>query len=602
MKTMYFLQKKSILFICFSLLITSIYAGPVGKQKAQLVAQNFMSRELKINPSKIPTTYEAIMDANKSQCVMHVFKSENSYIVVAADDRVYPILAYSTEGTYVGKGKVPAFDWWMDNLSKEIAAESNFKSTVKQEVITAWKLYASNEKTNLNTKSTNVVAPLVATFWNQDDDYNYYCPATTIAGAPDGKCYAGCVATAMSQVMKHYNYPQQGRGSYSYTHPAFGLLSADFANTTYNWSIMPPNNSTFIIDTVGRNAIAKLMYHCGVSVEMDYAPSGSGTQSEYARYALYNNFKYRRYINNANKDDYTDDVWRNMLMENLDMGYPMIYSGNPGPGQTGHAWVCDGYDATDHFHFNFGWGGSGNAYLYLNNINSGNGNFSKAQSIVYNIVPDSSAYPLCIANKIYTAQNYTFTDGSYTDNYLNNTNCQWLIQPDTLGTDTLRLSFLEFRTELNKDFLTVYDGTTTSDSVLGTYTGHTLPSSLTATHGAFLLVFISDSVNADLGWKVKYSTIPKFIVGIQENAVATQLNVYPNPAHGKLSISGNFKTSGNVKYAVSNILGAEVLSSEMNVLEGVQNKTIDISQLKAGIYMLTIENDKAKSYTKFVVE
>ena len=175
-----------------------------------------------------------------------------------------------------------------------------------------------------------------------------------------------------------------------------------------------------------------------------------------------------------------------------------------------------------------------------------------------------------------------------------------MIQPDTLGADTLKLSFLEFRTELDKDILTVYDGTNTSAPVLGSYSGQTLPATLTSTSGAFLLVFVSDAANTDLGWKVKYSVKEKVIVGIHENEVASQLTIYPNPAHNQLTVSGNFKTAGNVKYAVTNLVGATVFSSEMNVAQGLQNKTIDISQLKAGIYFLSLEN--GKSNIKFVVE
>ncbi len=601
MKTTYFLQKKSILFVCFSLLITTVYAGPVGKEKAQRVAQNFLSRELKANLSKSATTYQAIMnDANKSQCLMHVFKGDNSYIVVSADDRVYPVLAYSNEGTFPAKGKVAPFDWWMDNLAKGIASESRLKSTVKQDVATAWDLYSSDEEAGLNTKNTKAVLPLLSTFWNQDGGYNYYSPVAT--GGPDGKCYAGCVATAMAQVMKRYDYPQQGSGSYSYNHPAHGVLSADFANTTYNWNNMGTVTSAHDLDTVNRNAIAKLIYHCGVSIEMNYLPSGSGANTSNVPYSLYTYFKYRRYIDFVERTNFTDDVWCNILIENLDMGYPMVYNGYPAGGGSGHAWVCDGYDSPTHFHFDFGWSGAGNAYLYLNDINSGNGNFTSGQGAVINIVPDLPTYPIC-ASKTYTAQNYTFTDGSYTDDYWNNTNCQWLIKPDTLGTDTLKLSFLEFRTQAN-DLLYVYDGENASAAqVSGSpFSGHTLPATLTSTSGAFFLVFVTDGADVDLGWKVSYFAKEVPVVGIQENEVATQLNVYPNPAHDQLNISGNFNFSGNAKYSVSNILGSEVLSSEMNISEGVQNKTIDISQLKAGVYVLVIENQKAKAYTKFVVK
>ncbi len=598
MKAMYFLQKKSILLICFSLLMVSVYAGPVGKEKAQRVAQNFLNREVKMNSGNFVAAYEAVMDVNKSQTVMHVFSSDHSYIVVSADDRVYPILAYSNESSFPEKGKVPPFDFWMDQLSSGIVAQSRLKSTVAEDVAAAWELYDSNLKSGSTLKSTNSVAPLLSTFWNQDNRYNYYCP--TAPSGPDGKCYAGCVAASMAQVMRFYNYPETGRGTYAYEHPAYGLLSADFGNTTYDWANMVTDLTQIIItDTVSRNAIAKLMYHCGVAVNMDYAPSGSGSQTDYVPEAMYNYFKYRRQINTANRINYTDDEWRNLLVENLDMSYPMIYRGNPPTGGVGHAWVLDGYQSTNFFHFNFGWGGYANGNFLLNNLTPPGNNFNGNQGIVYNIVPDNTTlYPYCDSKK-YFAKSYTFTDGSYTDKYLNNTNCEWLIKPDTMPNQSLTLSFIEFRTEAGKDILTVYDGENSSGTILGSYSGNTLPATLTSTTGAFFLVFVTDGANNDFGWKVKYTS--QFL-GVQENEVAAQLNVYPNPAHNQLNISGDFKVSGNVKYSVANIVGATVLSSEMNIAEGIQNKTIDISQLKAGIYILNIENEKGNAYTKFIVE
>ena len=127
------------------------------------------------------------------------------------------------------------------------------------------------------------------------------------------------------------------------------------------------------------------------------------------------------------RSGYSDDVWRNMVIENLDMQQPLVYSGSGSVG--GHAWVCDGYDSPTHFHFNWGWSGTSNGYFYLSSLNSGNGDFTQNQGAVFNIVPDLDTLSLCGLKK-YTAQNYTFTDGSYTDNYLNNADCQWLIKPD----------------------------------------------------------------------------------------------------------------------------------------------------------------------------
>ncbi|MCX6231076.1 MAG: C10 family peptidase [Bacteroidetes bacterium] len=599
METNYFLKKKSILLFCFSFLITIVFAGPVGKDKAQQVAQNFMKNKYKAASStNMYTAYEAIMDNTNSQCVMHVFKGENSYIVIAADDRIYPVLAYSDESSFSAKGKVPAFDWWMENVANSIVAESRLKSTVKQDVASAWALYTSPVKSN-NLKATTALGPLLTTFWSQEGGYNYYCPS--FPTGPSGHCVTGCVATAMAQVMKYYNYPNQGVGTHSYTHPAFGLLSADFGNTYYHFNDMGPTTNANDLDTLNRNAIAKLIYHCGVGVEMDYNPTESGSYTPLIPYVLYDNFKYRRFVNFAYKTSYTDDVWRTMIIENLDMHQPLVYSGSGSVG--GHAWVCDGYDSPNHFHFNWGWSGSSNGYFYLNNLNSGNGTFNANQGAVFNIVPDSNIYPLC-GNKKYTAKTtYTFSDGSNTDPYWNNTNCQWLVKPDSmLATDTLKLSFIEFNTEAGNDILSVYDGTSTSGTLLGSYSGSTIPSTLISATGSFYLVFVTNASVTNLGWKVKYDVIHKIVVGLQENTAASDLSVYPNPAHGKLNISASFKNSGNVKYTISNIVGAEVFNAEMSVNEGFQTKSIDITQLKAGVYLLSIENENGKSFSKFVVE
>jgi hypothetical protein len=596
MKTKYFLQRKSILLVCFSFLFISVFAGPVGKEKAQLVAQNFLKSKYKASSNtNMLTNYEAIMDKSNSQCVMHVFKGTSSYIVIAADDRIYPVLAYSDESTFPAKGVVPPLDNWMEGLASDIKAVSMLKSTVSSKVSQAWETYSKDLKSTNNLKSTNAVSPILVTLWNQDNLYNYFCPA--FPSGPGGHCYAGCVATSMSQAMRYFKYPAQGFGSHSYSHPAFGPISANFGTTTYDWENMPVGLGG--ASTVERDAIATLMFHCGVAVEMDYSPAGSGAQTFDVPPSLYNYFKYRRFVEYVQRSGYTDDVWRNKLVENLDMHYPIIYDGHPASG-AGHAWMCDGYSTYDYFHFNWGWGGSGNAYFYLDNLNSGNGTFNYGQGAVLNIVPETSAYPLC-GNKKYFANTYTFSDGSNTDPYWNNTNCQWLIKPDSISTtDILKLSFIEFKTEAGNDLLSVYDGTSTSDSLLGTFSGSTLPSTLISTKGAFLLVFVTNASVTDLGWKVKYDIT--HAVSVQENTAASQFKVYPNPAHDVLNVAGDFKSAGNVKYTISNIIGAEVIKSELNVTEGYQNKSIDISQLKGGVYMISVESQNGKSFSKFIVE
>lgn len=588
------INKTVLLFVCLLFISGFIKAEIINKDKALKVAENFFSRELKINTDKSSLTYVSLNSEENGQfTAMHVFSNKNSYIIIAGDDRVFPIIAYSTESSFPTKGEVKALDAWINNSTKAITAESRLKSTVSDKIKDAWYFYLSNEKSGSITGNSKSVMPLLQTYWNQDAGYNYYCPPHP--AGPDGKCYAGCVATAMSQVMRYYKYPAHGTGNYSYHHQAFGDLMVNFSQSYYDWANMGISITNNDPDTVKRNAIAKLMYDCGISVGMYYTPSGSSSFLERTQYPLYNNYKYRRYITYAERANYNDEIWRNMITDNLDMHYPILYGGQD-LSVGGHAWVCDGYQGNNYFHFNWGWGGAGNGFFYLNNLHSGNGDFNYYQDMVYNIVPDSNNYPLC-NSKVYTSQTFTFNDGSFTDDYMNNTNCQWLIKPDT-GV-SIKLEFISFRTEANNDILTIYDGETTSSPILGSFSGTALPPTLYSTTGKMLLVFVSNSSVTDMGWKLKYTTDN---VGISENNKDNLLQIYPNPAQKQLNIRNNNSLQGKVRFSILNTMGMQVLQTERIIDTGLESECIDISSLKQGVYFLNAESEKAKFHSKFIVE
>jgi photosystem II stability/assembly factor-like uncharacterized protein len=192
--------------------------------------------------------------------------------------------------------------------------------------------------------------------------------------------YTGCVATAMAQIMKYHNFPPQGVGSHTYTHPVYGVQTANFGAATYNWSSMPNNVSS------ANPGVATIMYHAGVSVNMQYAPSGSGAYSEDVPDALMDYFNYKpgceiKYKNNyANVEDF-----KALLRANLDQSLPMYYSGS---GNDGHAWVCDGYRLSDgKFHFNWGWSGSSNGWYAIGALNPGGSTFNNDNAAIVNIRP-----------------------------------------------------------------------------------------------------------------------------------------------------------------------------------------------------------------------
>ena len=588
---MYKLFKLNIFFICFLLLFMHTNAGDVEKEKAYKVAKNFLNRETKLNSIDFAKKYILIKEKNEE--VMHVFSGNHSFIIVAADKSVYPILAYSDESSFPENGTVNDFDWWLEGYSKAIYNQIKSKSEIDYKVTRAWNFYENNVKSSSLFSNTNSIAPLLHTYWNQDGGYNYYCPEHTMG--PDGKCYAGCVATAMAQILKYYDYPLHGRSIHTYHHQAFGDLTVDFSKRIYDWQHMGLTTSATDLDTIKRNAIAQLIYDCGISVDMYYTPSASSSFLYKAQTSLYDYFKVKRYISYAEKADYNDDVWRNIMIENLDMKYPILYGGQDAS-VGGHAFVCDGYQNDNFFHFNWGWSGIGNGYFYLNNMNSGNGNFKYEQDMVYNIVPDSSVYPLCIPQKKYTSQTFTFTDGSFTDPYQNNTNCEWLIKPDS--GNFIKLDFLNFNTEQGNDILTVYDGETTSSPVLGSFSGQTIPQSLYSTSGSILLVFITNSSITDLGWKVKYSAQ---YVGIDENDVISNLSVYPNPSNGNITINGTIQNEGTVKCKITNSIGSSIMNFEIYKPGQTFSENINVGILKPGIYFLTVESDNYKTYKKLII-
>ena len=299
----------------------------------------------------------------------------DGFVIVSGNTVLPPVLGYSTQGTFPGLEEAPDnFSSWIQHYGEMIDYAVENRLVPEARIQQQWELA---EEGLFPATRTEIVEPLVSTQWNQDCFYNEYCPATSGGGwwgGPCGHVYAGCVACAMAQVMKYWDHPQVGNGSHSYVHSNYGTQSADFGNTTYHWDEMP--NYVWSHN----DAVATLMYHCGVSVDMNYSASGSGAYSKdvetaFRSYFGYCSAKYRE------KSKYSQEVWDDMLRAELDLAHPVYYSGSNDSG--GHAFVCDGYDDNDCFHFNFGWSGSGDAYYSTYDVNS----YNQGQAAVMNVIP-----------------------------------------------------------------------------------------------------------------------------------------------------------------------------------------------------------------------
>ena len=301
---------------------------------------------------------------------VYVFTTENSFVLMAADDRVQPILGYSLNGRFDIENMPDNKRAWIEGYTHEIQYAIDHQTRATSEVSQQWRDLVEGRPDAGRT--TTVVTPLVQTKWDQTSPYNLLCPGGSVTG---------CVATAMAQIMKYWNYPSHGIGSHSYNHASYGVLSADFQSTTYDWNNMT-NTYSSSSTSAQKMAVATLMYHCGVSVNMNYSPNGSGAGSAIVAESLKNYFNYSLETVYHDRSEYGDNTWIGMLKTELDLGRPVYYCGSGSGG--GHAFVFDGYNSSNNFHVNWGWSGYCDEYYSINNLNPGPGGTGSGTYGIYN--------------------------------------------------------------------------------------------------------------------------------------------------------------------------------------------------------------------------
>ncbi len=398
-------MRKNLLLI-FLLVIKLSFAAEIPLEKAQTVAFNFLQSTQQFTLNRTPVNSinllftEQVNNNGNIESAYYIFAGENNkgFVIVSGDDAVIPILGYSDESPIDMNNLPPSFKMWMENNKNQILNVKANHLQATSEIITAWDNFYNNNIPANNSRSTTAVNPLCATTWDQQPYYNALCPYDA-ANTTNQHAVTGCPATAMAQIMKYWNYPAQGSGIHSYNHPTYGTLSANFGSTTYNWGAMPNNV------TSTNNEVAKLMYQCGVSVNMQYGANSSGgfviinspTPQANCEYAYKTYFGYDpSTIHGLERTNYTDANWITLLKNELNASRPIQYAGFGSGG--GHTFVCDGYDASDNFHMNWGWSGYYDGYFAISALNpgglgtgGGTGGYNGTQQAVIGIKPAVSS-------------------------------------------------------------------------------------------------------------------------------------------------------------------------------------------------------------------
>ena len=484
-------MKKSLL-LCISMLLTvAAVAGPVNPRQAGNIALNFMMQKSSaITRGSACQLVYTQTNGRSADALFYVFNVGEGFVMVSADDAVVPVLGYSPSGHF-NPDRIPDnFRAWVQGYADAIEYAKTHELVADAAVQEQWEaLEAGRVLRGGGTR--NAVGPLLTTKWDQDIPYNNLCP---IDSDDDwvGHVPTGCVATAMAQIINYYEYPAHGFGTHRYYHADYGLQQADFTNTTYQYNLMPDTFDYYApIDPAQANAVATLMYNCGVAVNMDYAPDGSGTSMAEARAALVTHFGYetqdalksRHYQATssmtglsywATSTYYTDDEWVALLSSELNENRPILYSGDDGGA---HAWVCDGYDNDTLFHFNWGWGGYADGYFrigdnfgfqYNNDIillRPGNG---ISDTVLLNKEGKTSA---TVSGSMLVGHTRAFRDGGYeTYSWSNSCNDTLTLTASTPGAQLWVEVVSYFR-----QTATVYDGNATSGTPLLTVNANATP-------------------------------------------------------------------------------------------------------------------------------
>ncbi len=319
---------------------------------------------------------------------------EGGFIILSADKRTMPILAYSIEGEFsLDESSYPlGLQDWLGNSKAYIKETRKNNRKLTNTDAKLWNLGTMNATISNIDKvilppddgggdpgggtcqdTYETIGPLVQSKWGQGYPYNEALPYIGCTQTTNGKPLAGCVAIAIAQVMRYHQYP-----------------------ANYNWANMPVGDGNMYTYS---SATATLVKDVGTTVNMTYGCSVSGADGSEIASSLISDFGYRT----ASNASYN----YNTIKSELRARRPVILTGYNSKSTSwltttyydGHAWVCDGMMSTFYceigintlyFHMNWGANDTHNAWYAYNGVwnaeNTGM-TFGYERHMIYNIKP-----------------------------------------------------------------------------------------------------------------------------------------------------------------------------------------------------------------------
>ena len=277
---------------------------------------------------------------------------DKGFAIICADDRFSPIIGYSETETFIADSIPDALSFWLSTISARILTTADVPTVT------------SEDPSFVKEEQERSVSYMLTTRWNQYSPYSNLCPLDN-----GSRSLTGCVATAFAQLMNYYKYPASGTGNFSYTTNTKKLpVAVNITGDAYDWNNMlneyTVSNGKKDYTAEQGTAVAKLMFHCGASVGMDYSKDASAASSVYVAKALIRNFGYDKGARYVQRSWYSEEDIIYILKKELMEGRPVISDGFND--KSGHTFIIDGYNRSGLFHVNWGWGGLSNGSYDLN--------------------------------------------------------------------------------------------------------------------------------------------------------------------------------------------------------------------------------------------
>lgn len=234
--------------------------------------------------------------------------------------------------------------------------------------------------------------------WSQEYPYNMLCPRDPANN--NSYCVAGCPAIAMGQIINYlrttqgtrftdaddYYHHYGGRNYYidddweALEFPSFPQLNEmlDSVDATFQRGEM-----------LSDSLVAAVVFACGTACTQIYTSQGSGTYTVDQALAAYQRFGFTEC---QLFREPTTEMYE-LLISNLQDGYPAHLAVENPAGTVGHNVVVDGYRELDgKFHINFGYGGSLDNWYDIPDENFYYG-MTKVEGIILNIIPETVPDP-----------------------------------------------------------------------------------------------------------------------------------------------------------------------------------------------------------------